>query len=63
MTDNPIINNPGSPIILPTQQESIEITRNSKGYNWTIKMIGIDLERLKEKTDLLNKLYPIMAKI
>lgn len=58
MTDEQILNSSGSPIIFPTMQESIEVTRNSKGYNWTLKLIGVDLERLKEKTDLLNKLYP-----
>lgn len=59
MTEEQIINNTGSPqIIIPQQQESIEVTRNTKGYNWTIKMLGIDLVRLKEKTDLLNKMYP-----
>lgn len=63
MTD-PILDNikpempTGSTIVIPQQQESVEITRNTKGYNWTLKLIGIDLVRLKETTDALNKLYP-----
>jgi len=39
-------------------QETIEITHNSKGYNWSVKMIGIDLDRLQTLTDELNRRYP-----
>ena len=28
--------------------ESVKLIKNTKGYNWEIKIIGIDLERLKE---------------
>lgn len=45
-------------IIIPQQQESIEVTRNTKGYNYVVKILGTDLNRLKELTDKLNILYP-----
>ena len=28
---------------------SIQIERNSKGYNWTIKVAGMDYEKIKER--------------
>jgi len=58
MTDQSAISNAGSPIIMPQSQPSVEVERNSKGYRWSIKMIGNDLVELKKKTDELNKLYP-----
>ena len=43
---------------MPTQQESVEVERNTKGYNFTVKLLGIDLIRLKQITDELNRMYP-----
>ena len=40
------------------QTESIEVERNTKGYNFTVKLLGTDLKRLKELTDQLNLMYP-----
>jgi hypothetical protein len=28
---------------------SIEITKNTKGYNWVVKVAGADLEKIKER--------------
>ena len=28
---------------------SIEITKNTKGYNWVVKVAGADLEKIKEQ--------------
>ena len=39
-------------------QETVEISKNSKGYVWTVKLIGIDLDRLQTLTDELNRRYP-----
>ena len=49
----------GNTIVINTPTESIEVTRNSRGFNWTIKVIGIYLKRLQELTNELNKLYPL----
>ena len=39
------------------QQNSIKLTRNSKGYNWEIKLYGDDTEAiLKELKELNTKL-------
>jgi len=64
MTENKSIQlNPegslSSQIMLPQANECLEVTRNSKGYNWTCKILSTDLKRLKELTDELNKLYPL----
>ena len=48
-----------SQIVLPQANESTEVTRNTKGYNWCVKILSTDLKRLKELTDELNKLYPL----
>jgi hypothetical protein len=45
-----------TPII--QQSESVEITRNTKGYNYVVKVLNLDLIRLKEITDKLEILYP-----
>jgi hypothetical protein len=55
----PTINDIGSGnIIIPQQQESIEITRNSKGYGFVVKVLGLDIDKLKSITDRLDVLYP-----
>lgn len=33
---------------LRTDTESIKLFKNTKGYNWEIKIIGIDIPRLVE---------------
>jgi hypothetical protein len=44
--------------LAPAQNESIEVTRNTKGYNWTVKILSTDLERLVDITSKLNSIYP-----
>jgi len=39
---------------LRTDTESIKLFKNSKGYNWEIKILSIDIERLV-KLDLALK--------
>lgn len=34
-----------------TQQESIKLTKNTRGYSWEIRTLDMDIERLEE----LNK--------
>lgn len=48
--------NAGS-IVIP-QSESIEVTRNTKGYNYSVKILSTDLDRLKVITDKLETMYP-----
>ena len=48
--------------VLDQQKESLRLTRNSRGYNWAIKLMEekIDdamIERLKVIEDKLNKEY------
>lgn len=61
MTDEQqALTNPGNTIVIPQQQESVEVERNTKGYNYSVRILGIDLKRLKEITDELNKMYPLI---
>lgn len=42
------------------QKESVKITLNAKQqYQYEVKILEIDLRRLKEITDELNKIYNI----
>jgi len=45
----------GEPTI--EQKPSIKIIRNTKGYNYEIKVLDLDLAKLKQLTDELDKLY------
>ena len=47
----------GSPIIINNQTESIEVTKNTKGYNWSVKILGTDLDRLQTITNALELRY------
>jgi hypothetical protein len=38
------------------QKESIKLKKNSKGYNWEIKLLDEDIERQIIKLERLNKL-------
>ena len=58
MTDQEIQNEEQSQIIVE-QKESIKIIKNTKGYGYEVKLLEINLERLKEITDKLNKIYNI----
>lgn len=40
-----------------SQNESIEVTRNSKGWNFVVKILSTDVKRMKELTDELEKIY------
>lgn len=48
--------NPPESIIVE-QKESVKLIRNTKGYNWEIKLLEINLDRLKEIDDRLKKDY------
>ena len=39
------------------QSPSIEVTKNTKGYNWTVKILSTDIAKIKELTDQLNQIY------
>ena len=32
---------------ITNQEESLKLTKNSKGYNWEIKILKIDIERME----------------
>lgn len=35
------------------QRESLKLIKNTKGYNWEIKLLDINLERLEEINNLM----------
>lgn len=37
--------------------EKIKLTKNSKGYNWEISILEINIERLKEIDKQLNEAF------
>lgn len=39
------------------QSESIKLVKNSKGYNWEIKLLEIDLKRLNELNNQMIETY------
>lgn len=42
--------------MLRTDTESIKLFKNTKGYNWEVKILSTDIERLKELNDkMLNE--------
>ena len=34
--------------LIQEQKESIKLIKNSRGYNWEIKLLDLDLKRLEE---------------
>jgi len=44
-------------IIIPQQTEFIEVTKNTKGYNFAVKILSTDIDKLKTITDKLNIIY------
>ena len=44
---------------LKTDTESIKLIRNSKGYNWEIKILSNDIDRLKELNNKLIEEFDI----
>lgn len=47
----------GKAPILETTTESLKLIKNTKGYNWEIKILSIDLERLKKINDQMIAEY------
>lgn len=37
------------------QEPSIKLTRNSKGYNWEIKILEIDIDRMERLDNEMKK--------
>ena len=37
------------------QRESIKLIKNSKGYNWEIKILTLDVDYLKKKDEEMRK--------
>jgi hypothetical protein len=52
---DPVIN----PIILNQDMEGIKLTKNSKGYTWDIKIIGLDIPRLKQLNDTMISTFDL----
>ena len=44
---------------LRTDTESIKLFKNSKGYNWEIKILEIDIERLEEINENLHRKFSL----
>ena len=47
----------GSHLVEVRESPSIEVTKNTKGYNYTVKILSNDVKRIKELTDMLNQIY------
>ena len=47
----------GSHLVEVRESPSIEVTKNTKGYNYTVKILSNDVNRIKELTDQLNQIY------
>ena len=47
------ISETGEPIMLE-QKSSFKLTKNTKGYNWDIKIVDDDLESMKKKVVEMN---------
>jgi len=41
------------------QKSSIKIIKNSKGYNYEVKILSLDVQELKKVTDEIEKTYKI----
>lgn len=37
--------------------EYLSVTKNSKGINWEVKILGTDVDKLKNITDKLESIY------
>lgn len=48
---------PENPQAVIEQHESIKLLKNTKGYNWEIKLLEINLDRLKEINEAMIKEY------
>ena len=42
---------------LRTDTESIKLFKNTKGYNWEIKIIGLDIDKLTKIDSELHKRF------
>lgn len=42
---------------LRTDTESIKLYKNSRGYNWEIKILEIDIERIKELNEEMHDYF------
>ena len=34
---------------------SVEVVKNTKGYNWTVKCVGIDIDKVMERVKKVEK--------
>ena len=42
------------PVILET--ETLKLTRNSRGYNWDIKLLSVDIDKLEQlNNDMIKR--------
>jgi len=41
------------------QKESLKLVKNTKGYNYEVKILEIDIKRLKKITDEIEETYNI----
>lgn len=39
------------------QKESIKVIKNTKGFNYEVKILEINIDRMKEITDKLDIMY------
>lgn len=44
---------------LRTDTESIKLYKNTKNYNWEIKILGTDIERLREINENMKVIFDL----
>lgn len=65
MTDKEVITSPNFPLVAP-DKESIKLEKNSRGYNWEIKVLSDrateeDIKRLEQLNKLMQDLWEFGA--
>jgi len=48
-----------SPKALETTTESLKLSKNTKGYNWEIKILSTDIKRLTELNEEMLKQFGV----
>lgn len=65
MTDKEVMTSPNFPLVAP-DKESIKLEKNSRGYNWEIKVLSDrateeDIKRLEQLNKLMQDLWEFGA--
>lgn len=55
----PKFNMTEEPNVIIKEQESLTLEKNSRGYNWKIKLLEIDIDRLDEINEKMKEKYAL----